>query len=167
MRYTVENELAIYAQLKSKLRAEFPDTEEQTLLDTLEGLTDLHEMLAELLRSRLNDTAFTKALRERQRDMQERLNRLEARADKKRDIALSVMDRAGIRKLEAPDFTVSLRAGTPSLQVSSEEGIPGEYWKPQPAKLDRQALFRDLKNGTEIEGASLNNGNLTLSIRTK
>ena len=156
-----------YEYLQLRLQEEFPDTEEECLLDTLEGMTNLHEMLSELLRSRLDDLAFAKALRSRVSDMQERLSRFETRADKKKQLAISVMDRAGINKLEEADFTASLRAVAPSLLVTGEDQIPDVYWNPQPAKLDRQALLRDLKLSTEVPGASLDNGSLTLAVRTK
>ena len=77
------------------------------------------------------------------------------------------MDRAGINKLEEADFTASLRALAPSLLIMEEDQIPNPYWKLQSPKLDRQALLRDLKTGAELPGVSLDNGGLTLAIRTK
>jgi len=167
MQQPLLNELTTYEFLRERLKQDFPDTEEECLLDTLEGMTDLHEMLSELLRSRLDDLAFATALRSRISDMQERLSRFDTRADKKKQLAISVMERARINKLEEVDFTASLRASAPSLLVTAEDQIPDVYWNPQPAKLDRQALLRDLKSSTKVPGASLDNGGLTLAVRTK
>ena len=66
------HELAHHQYLPEQLAAQFPDTDEETLLDTLEGITDLNEMIASVVRSRLDDLALHAALRARMSNMQER-----------------------------------------------------------------------------------------------
>jgi hypothetical protein len=100
-------------------------------------------------------------------DMQTRLARVEARAEKKQATITHVMEKADMKKLEQPDFTAWLRAIPPGLVVADETLIPGDYWKPQPAKLDKRGLLAALKGGTSVPGASLGNGGTTLSVRTK
>jgi hypothetical protein len=99
--------------------------------------------------------------------MQERLSRIEARAEKKRSTITAVMEKADLRKLEQPDFTASLRAVPPGLVVADETLIPADYWKPQPAKLDKRGLLAALNAGETVLGATLGNGGTTLSVRTK
>jgi hypothetical protein len=137
------------------------------LLDTLEGITDLHEMIAAVIRSALVDEALHAGLRGRLGDMKERLSRLEVRAGKKRELALHAMSEAGLAKLEQPDFTASTRAGSAALIVVSEQTIPPAYWLPQPPKLDRQGLLGELKRGATIAGAELSNPKPVLMVRTK
>ena len=140
---------------------------ELKLLDTLEGITDLHEMIAAVIRSALVDEALRSGLRSRLDDMRERLSRLELRASKKRLLALEAMTEAGLSKLEQPDFTASARAGSAALVVIAEERIPEAYWLPQPPKLDRQGLLGELKRGAVIPGAELSNPKPVLMVRTK
>ena len=156
-----------YQELKNRLQAEFPYLDEEVLADTLEGITDLHEMIAVVIRSALVDEALYSGLRFRVDDMRERLSRLDLRASKKRQLALEAMSEAGLAKLEQPDFTASVRAGSPALVVIAEESIPAPYWLPQPPKLDRQAILGELKRGIAIAGAEMSNPKPVLSVRTK
>jgi hypothetical protein len=156
-----------YQQLRTRLLGSFPTLDEETLADTLEGITDLHEMIAAIIRSALVDEALQAGLKSRLEDMKQRLARLEERGLQKRALALEAMTETGLKRLEQPDFTVSARAGTPALVVIAENQIPAPYWLPQPPKLDRQALLGDLKRGHQISGAQLSNPKPVLSVRTK
>ena len=74
---------------------------------------------------------------------------------------------AEIKKITAPDFTVSLRSGMPSLLVLDEAAIPESFWEPQAPRLNRQALLVELKQGGAIAGAQLSNPEPVLSVRTR
>jgi len=155
-----------YLRLREQLQSKLPEIDDETLADTLEGITDLNEMIAAVIRSALVDEALQAGLRTRLEDMRKRLSRLEERA-KKRQLALGAMCEVGLKKLEQPDFTASTRAGLPSLIVVSEGQIPEAYWVPQPPRLDQQALLADLKRGREVAGAQLGNSKPILAVRTK
>jgi hypothetical protein len=167
MTQSITFEIPKYQLLKKRLTTQFPQLDEETLADTLEGITDLHEMIAAVIRSALVDDALSTGLRGRLNDMKERLKRLEERGAKKRQLALEAMDEVGLNKLQQPDFTASTRPGSPSLVVTTEGAVPSPYWVPQPPKLDRQALLGALKRGTDIPGAQLNNPKPVLVVRTK
>jgi hypothetical protein len=153
--------------LRQQLMVEFPTIDDETLRDTVEGLTNLPELLARILRSHLDDLALLAALRTRIVDMQERFARLEIRSDKKRALVASVMERADIKKLTEPDFTASLRQVPPGLVVVDERAIPEPFWRPQPPKLDRKGLLAALNAGRSVPGASLGNGSTTIAVRTR
>jgi hypothetical protein len=160
-------ELAKHKACRDRLLADIPNLDEQTLADTLEGLTNLREMLAELIRSALDDEALAAGLSTRVSDMKARVERFERRAQRKRDLALQAMAEADIPKLIQPDFTASLRQGAPTLEVVAEDKIPAVYWKPQAPKLDKQGLLVALKAGTAIEGVALAPLQVQLAVRTK
>jgi Gp157 protein len=160
-------EASKYQTLRERLLADWPTLEDDCLLDTLEGITDLHEMIAAVIRSALVDEALQAGLRTRLEEMRQRLARLEERGAKKRQLALDAMCEVGLKKLEQPDFTASARAGLPPLVVVTDDVIPESYWVPQPPKLDRQSLLADLKRGDVIPGAQLGNPKPTLAVRTK
>jgi Siphovirus Gp157 len=160
-------EASNYQMLRERLLAEWPTLEDDCLLDTLEGITDLHEMIAAVIRSALVDEALQAGLRTRLEEMRRRLARLEERGAKKRELALHAMCEVGLNKLEQPDFTASARAGLTPLVIVADDVIPEPYWVPQPPKLDRQSLLADLKRGEVIPGAQLGNPKPTLAVRTK
>lgn len=156
-----------YKAIRERLRAEDPTLDEQTLADTVEGLTDLHEIIQVLIRSALADEAMATGLKGRIAEMEERHERLKDRASKRRQIAKDVMTELDLKKIEAPDFTASIRAGVPSLVVIDEASVPSIYWEPRDPKLDRSGLLSDLKHGAEVPGAALSNPEPILSVRTR
>ncbi len=99
--------------------------------------------------------------------MEDRLNRLQDRASKRRQIAKDVMVELDLKKLTAPDFTASIRPGMPALMVIDEKAVPSIYWEPREPRLNRQGLLADLKQGEEITGVSLSNPEPVLSVRTR
>jgi len=158
---------ANYRALRERLRTQDPTLDEQTLADTVEGLTDLHEIVTAIIRAALNDEALAVGLKGRIAEMQGRLERFEDRASKRRQIAKDVMVELDLKKLTAPDFTASIRAGTPALMVIDEAAIPKIYWEPREPRLDRQTLSAELKAGTEITGVTLSNPEPVLSVRAR
>ena len=157
----------IYRALKERLKAHDPDLDEQTLADTVEGLTDLHEILAAIVRAAMADEALASGLKGRIAEMEKRRDRLEERALKRRQIVKDTMVELDLKKLTAPDFTVSIRPGMPTLMVIDEAAVPSIYWEPRQPRLKRQELALDLKGGAEVAGATLSNPEPVLSVRTK
>lgn len=160
-------EVHYHAHLRGQLLSEIPDLDEETLADTLEGASDLPDTLSAILRSALVDEALAGGLSTRIDDMKVRLERFRRRAESKRRVVQRAMTEAKIDKLNAPDFTASLKRAAPSLHVADETRVPPAYWKPQPPRLDRQGLLVALKAGTQIDGVSFADAELQLSVRTK
>jgi hypothetical protein len=156
-----------YRAIRHRIQADDPQIDQQTLADTLEGLTDLHEILTAIIRAALTDQALATGLEGRIGEMQTRRDRLQDRATKRRQIAKDVMVELDLKKLAAPDFTASIRPGTPALMVIDEAAVPSIYWEPREPRLNRQELANDLKQGAEIAGVALSNPEPVLSVRTK
>lgn len=156
-----------YSAIRDRLRAVDPQLDDETLADTVEGLTDLHEILAAVVRAALTDEALAAGLRQRIAVMQGRLDGFLYRAASRREITRHVMIQSEIKKVGAPDLTILMRPGTPSVVITDEAAIPPEFWKPSAPRLDRQSLLSELKSGTKVHGAELSNPEPVMSVRTK
>ena len=160
-------EVRRYKAIREALLADnADDIDEQTLADTTEGLTDLHEMLAAIVRGALEDEAMAAMLKVRMGQMADRMDRIEARAERRRAIVRDAMLEAGVDKLTMPDFTASVRKGTPHVVIVDEALIPDDYIEQRPHLLKRE-IGEALKNGTPVEGAVLSNPGMTLERRTR
>lgn len=156
-----------YHDIRDRIKAAEPEIDEQTLADTVEGLTNLHEIVQAIIRSALKEEALAKGLKCRIVEMQDRLNRFEDRVSKRRQIAKDVMIELGIKNIIAPDFTVSINPGTPALTVIDEDAVPKTYWEPGQPRLRRQVLTNDLKRGETVAGATLDDPRPFLVVRTR
>src|SRR5262249_26983074 len=114
---TLEFAAFAYRAIRDRIRAEAPQIDEQTLADTVEGLTELHEIVAAIIRAALADEALATGLKGRIAEMQDRLQRLQDCAAKRRQIAKDGMVDLDIKKMIAPDFTVCNRPGIPCLSL--------------------------------------------------
>jgi hypothetical protein len=162
----ISHEISIYRDLREQLCEEFSDIDDDTLNDTLEGISNLPDLVAGVLRSALGDRDLADALKSRIHAMKNRHERLEARYERKREIAREAMEQADMKRLTQPDFTVTLQAAQPALVVTDENEIPETYWVVPPARLDRMNLKAVLKSGDAVPGATLGNPRMTIVLRT-
>ena len=156
-----------YLEIKRRLREQDPDLDEETLADTVEGMSTLHEVLAAIVRAAISDEALAWGLKARVREMQDRLSRLDERAAVRRGIVRDAMVETNLRKLTDPEFTISIRPGPVSVIVTDETKIPSQYWEARDPRLSKSALLNELKVGGLIPGVSLSNAEPVLSVRTK
>jgi hypothetical protein len=167
MKSHIQHDVNLHNLFKENLISEYPDLDDETLFDTLEGLTSLNEKLAEIVRSQQEDRVLCVALKQRIDEMRERYQRLETRISNKRKLVSTAMEQAQIRKIVESDFTVSLRATSDKLVVNNEDFIPDEFWIQQPPKLDRTSLTEALKANPSIAGVHFEAGDPTISVRVK
>lgn len=166
-REMLQVEAAHYHLLQDQLRQDFADIDDETLADTLEGLSDFPQMIEEVVRSSLDDEAMIAGLKQRADAMATRMTRLKERHQKKRQLAAWAMGAAGLGKLKACDFGVNLSEGALKLELGDESKLPLAYLVPQPAKPDRTAITAALKAGSSVDGAELIRGMpyITVSVR--
>ena len=163
----LRTEVTHYLILADGLKERYGEIDDETLRDTLEGISDLPEAISAVVRSSLDDEAYILGLKGRLEDLQARLSRLKERYDKKRALARWAMVEADLEKVMAPDLSVSLRKGGEKLEVIDEGRVPEGYFVPQPAKLDRKSLAEALKRGEMVDGALLVMADPTITVRVR
>lgn len=162
----VEPAVAEYVKLRAALLAEFPELadDEQALADTLEGEASAPDLVAAFIRDARHDEALADALHTMQSDMGKRKLRLALRAERRREAALKLLNLLGLRKLEQPDFTASIRAVPPRVEILDEAALPDSLCKITRSP-DKAAIKTALATGP-ITGAQMSNGGEALTVRT-
>jgi hypothetical protein len=163
----LSHSLGIYQTIRERIVALEADIDEVTLADTLEGLTDVHELLAAIVRAALLDEAMAEGIKEHIEKLQGRLQRISERGAERRRIARDAMIEVAIKKIAAPDFTASVRPGSPALVIVDERAVPEPYWEPREPRLNRLGLLADLKQGVAVPGTQLGNAEPVLTVRVK
>jgi hypothetical protein len=163
----VSHSITVYQTIRDRIIAVEAEIDDATLADTLEGVTDLNEVLAAVVRSALLEEAMAEGLKAHIKVLQDRLERLSERASARRQIARDAMLEVDLKKVAAPDFTITIRPGSPAVVVVEEKAVPQAYWQPREPRLDRVQLLSDLKLGLPIAGAHLSNPEPVLSVRIR
>jgi malonyl CoA-acyl carrier protein transacylase len=163
----LRTEISHYLILADALKERYGELDDETLKDTLEGISELPEAVAVVIRSSLDDEAYIVGLKGRLEDLQARLSRLKERYEKKRALARWAMVEADLEKVVCEDLSVSLRKGGEKLEVIDEARVPEAFFVPQPAKLDRKSLTEALKRGEMVNGALLVMADPTITVRVR
>lgn len=168
MSHPIASHIAIYAALRERLLAAHPDEDAESIADTLDGASDLQDKLVAIFESSEEDAAMCDAIRARMSVLQERYARLEQRSKVKRSLISWAMQEAGVKRIERPFVTLSLRTVPPSVVITDEAAILPAFITTKVTTSPNKAKIKEvLETGFEVSGASLSNGGLSLSARIK
>ena len=146
-----------------------PDLEldEQLKLSTMEGETELCEIVSQLLAENEDDEGDIAKIKEQIAVRRERIARFERRIEARRNAIVSLMDTAMLTKLPLPEATVSVRTLHPAPKVANEEELPDDFCK-FVRKPDMEAIKAAFEAGKPLPaGVVLSNGGASLTIRRK
>lgn len=135
------------------------DLDEQTVADTLEGLSGELEVKATnvaMFARNLESTAA--AIKEAEAAMAARRKALEKRADGLRAYLLVSMQRCGISKIDSPHFALAIKNNPASVLIDEPALIPPTYMRqpdPPPPAPDKAAIKDAIKAGQDVPGARL------------
>jgi hypothetical protein len=160
----LSSEITKAAEIRKALQEQ---DDPQLILDMIEGETDLNEAVAVIYEEMVDDIAMAAGIEAFSKTLTERHSRLLKGIETRRGLILMAMDRAGMETIKTPLATITVRDTPKTAVITDEAMIPAQFWKPQDPKLDKKALTDALKDGAEVPGATLSNGGITLSVRTK
>jgi hypothetical protein len=143
------------------------EDEPQLILDMIEGETELAEACVAVLEQIHEDEVLLEGLKAKLGELTTRKGRMEKSIETRRNIILMAMEKAQVPTIRSPLGTLTSKPTPKQAIVTDEAMIPARFWKPSDPKLDRAELASCLRSGEIIPGASLSNGGITLSIRTK
>ncbi|MET3505441.1 siphovirus Gp157 family protein [Halalkalibacter oceani] len=135
---------------------ELAENDSESFLDTLKSLEDAIEVkienTAKLIKTLDGEAEVIKAEEKR---LSERRKALENKVTGLKNYLEYELEKLNLDKVKGAILTTSMQNNPPSVEVLNEKKIPKIYFKPQPSKLDKTTLLKDLKEGKEVEGAAI------------
>jgi len=183
----LEKEIEATRVLREQLGA-LCEGDPEFLHDSIEGETNLFEVISALAAADGEDDALIQALDEYIKKLKARKDRIEHRQETRRAMMANALEIAEQRTLETAAGTVTRKFVAPKLIIIEESEIPSKFFEPQPPKLDKTELARYLRARAKalaelrdnpddkaassvletyspIDGAQLSNGSYTISIK--
>lgn len=187
----LQREMEAATILREQLKA-LGETDGELARDTIEGETNLFEMIDALVAADGEDASTVEGLASYIKSLQERKSRIEDRIETRRALLASALDIAGVTKHPAPAGTITRKAVAPKAIIVEESDIPTKFFVTPEPRLDKKALGDALKarqaaldearkkfqgdalaeelaaiekEFPPIAGATLSNGSATVQIR--
>ncbi|MDH5797845.1 MAG: siphovirus Gp157 family protein [Paracoccaceae bacterium] len=136
--------------------------------DSLDGETDILDIIDTLLDGVTMDDAMADAIKARMDDMSVRKFRLEARSAARRAAIGKLLEAAGMKSVERPAATVSVRSGRMQVVITDDAEIPTQLRAPpNPGAPDKGAIGKALGAGEYVPGAQHVRGPDIVTVRTK
>lgn len=159
---------ALVEQYRALQTLDAEEIDEQTLADTLEGLSgEITEKATNVAYFTRNLETFADTIDEAAAAMKERAEKFRRKAAGIRGYLLNQMQGAGITKIQAPEFTISVRKNPAAVMIAADAKIPDEFMvtpEPPPPRPDKKKLKDALEGGASIDGCHLEHG-VRLDIR--
>lgn len=150
----------------SEIQAAGIDEDDADFATLVEAECDVMERMRRIIRAARYHEAQSKALAELQAEMRERKARFDSKAEKLRAAAKWAMEELGLKKLESPDFSVTLGNGRPTVVITDEAALADNLCciKREP---DKAAILAALIRNEEVPGADFGNTPSIMTVRAK
>ncbi len=167
MVWPVTDAVRIYKDIREQLMHEYELLpEDQCLIDTLDGITDLNEQIAALVRDSVRAKAMADALKIIIDDNIRRKRRFEDKAERLRALSLWAMTEANVHKVDAPDMTISNTEGQKRVIITDENAVPNELCKIERTPM-KTKIAEELESGRFVPYAVWSNPARVLKVHTK
>ena len=163
----------IVAELRQRLKSEHSlEDGDEALETTLEGASDLPELLAAMMRDAIQALDQQEAIEKRVNILKARAVRLEVRYHQLRSAVTWALQEAGWKRIPAdilPEMSVTISMREESVaDIPNENAVPNEFRIFQTTSRPNRALITErLKAGDRFDFAHLPNPKPVLTIRSK
>lgn len=155
----------IKTQLRALIAAN-PELQDDEILklDTIEGATEVKELLEILVSQIAASNAMADGIKLYENTFRARRERFERRAESIRGLIFSVMQAAELKKFPLPMATLTVSNGQQRVIITDETAIPERFMKIEqtPRKNDIKSA---IAQGETVPGATLSNAEPVLTIR--
>lgn len=169
--YHLQKVIALAQETISRLRSEdglVIETEAEIATALADEGVQVEDVLRQLVRAALDAKAKGVAADARVADLRARRERFKRQEEAYRATVLAAMDALGMSKFSDPEFTLSISAGKPKLQIIDDAIIPDRYTEMiMTTSPDKAAIKAALERGEEVPGATMSNGAAVLTVRTR
>ncbi len=148
-----------YLQACESLLSQKDDIPIEAIADTIEALAGDVELKS------INIAAYYKnlqkevaAMKEYEKEMKARRQRLENNAERLREYLKSNMQRCGIQNIKCTEFTISIRNTPASVVIDDACRLPQEYISRIEIHANKNKIKHAIQAGEQIPGAHLETG---------
>ena len=172
MQPDIKHKVALFDEMRRRIaEANALAEDDEAVIDTADGETDLSEAIAAVIRESEVTTAVAEGLDRLIDRMEDRKNRLRDKAAKLRGVAKWACLESGLTKISAPDCSISVSIGKPALIVTGEPTLADAQLGIARSKTtvawDKIELRRRLESGECFSFAYLGNAEPVLTVRSK
>lgn len=160
--YMIATNYRAILQLALDEGLEADDELRQALLDIRDELAVKADNICYVIKAMLEEEASLKAEAKR---LVERAKVRENKADRMREYLKSCLEGAGVTKVRAAHFNVSIMKGKEILIIDDEKKIPNPFWVQPEKELDKAAVKLALQAKEEVDGARLGTGDAFIVIK--
>lgn len=130
------------------------DLDEQAIADTLAGESSFEDKLTATAYAVRSLEAMANQIKEAEQSMADRRKTYEKRVQNLREYMHGCMNLAGVRKVERPEFVMSIKTNPPAVQIIDPDEVPAVYMvTPEPTpRPDKKAIKEAIERGEEVPG---------------
>jgi hypothetical protein len=141
--------------------------DEEAFLDTLDGEADTTEAARRVLRWANEQEAAAESMKGLSATYASRAAVLLGRKDGARTALFHFLEYLGVKSMQLPEGTLSIRAGTAQLVGEVDPAsLPDDLVRIK-REPDKTAIKKALEGGREVPGYTLSNGAPSLSVRVR
>ena len=133
------------------------DLDDQAVIDTLESLEGEFKLKSSNVAKYIKNLENTlDGMKEAESNMHQRRTSLEKKINHMREYLKNNLEKSGLKKIDAPDISISIQKNPYKLIITNETEIPSDFIEKKETKtVNKEKIKEALKNGEEIPGCEL------------